>query len=158
VITVGSKPYAIAIAANNLVYVTNGADDTISVLTISAADGTLSYALGGAMFDTGNTPDAIAISAHGGLYAYATNRVDGNVSQFSVNADGSLSAMSPATVAAGDTPTSIAFDRSGKFVYVTNVGDKTVSQYSVGSNGTLTALTPSTVPAGSAPTAIATGQ
>jgi YVTN family beta-propeller protein len=64
--------------------------------------------------------------------------------------------MNPATVLAGDTPTSIALDPSGKYVYVTNSGDNTVSQYSVAANGTLTALTQGAVAAGNAPNAIAT--
>jgi DNA-binding beta-propeller fold protein YncE len=66
--------------------------------------------------------------------------------------------MNPATVAAGDTPTSIALDPSGKYVYVTNSGDNTVSQYSVASNGTLTALMQGPAAAGNAPNSIATGR
>ncbi|MFI5385411.1 MAG: lactonase family protein [Fimbriimonadales bacterium] len=71
------------------------------------------------------------------------------VAQFSVNVDGTLTALVPASVAAGNAPQFVDVEPDGKFAYVANGNDGTVSQFSIGGNGTLSALSPATVnPAG----------
>jgi YVTN family beta-propeller protein len=60
------------------------------------------------------------------------------VSQFDVEADGTLSPKNPPTAAAGDKPGGIAVSPDGDAVYVANSGSDTVSQFDVdASNGTL---------------------
>ena len=54
-------------------------------------------------------------------FAYVTNVGSDNVSQYDVGAGGVLAPMSPATVAAGDTPVGVAVSPDGGSVYVTNV-------------------------------------
>lgn len=84
-------------------------------------------------------------------YAYITvtdsqdAQAPGAVYQFTINADGSLTALSMASVPAGSDPTSVVSDPSGHHVYVTNLGDATISQYAVGQDGGLTPLSPAVV-------------
>ena len=47
----------------------------------------------------------------------------GSVAQFAINANGSISPLSPATVPAGNTSTSATVSVDGKFLYVTNATD-----------------------------------
>jgi DNA-binding beta-propeller fold protein YncE len=43
-----------------------------------------------------------------GKYVYVANNGDNTVSQYTIGADGTLTAMSPATVAAGTNPASVS--------------------------------------------------
>jgi 6-phosphogluconolactonase len=79
-------------------------------------------------------------------FAYVANFRDNSVSQYAIGADGSLTALSPPTVVAGDYPYAIAVDPGGKFAYVANSSD--VSQYTIGMDGSLIPMSPATVPAG----------
>ena len=79
-------------------------------------------------------------------FAYVANGTSGDVSQYSIGTDGTLSPLVPATVRAGDRPFSITVAPSGPFAYVANFD--TISQYSVGTDGRLSPLTPATVAAG----------
>jgi 6-phosphogluconolactonase (cycloisomerase 2 family) len=62
----------------------------------------------------------------------------GTVAQYTINSNGTLSALSPATVAAGGDPNGVAVSPNGKYVYVANYNTSTVSIYDVGSSGALT--------------------
>ena len=78
-------------------------------------------------------------------YAYITSAATGNqqvagaVYQYSIAADGTLSALGEASVATGVNPRAIVSTPDGRNVYVANLGDGTIWQYSVGSTGQLTA-------------------
>lgn len=67
------------------------------------------------------------------------------VGQYSVATDGTLSPLSPASVAAGNAPASIAIEPGGRYLYVANTNDGTVSQFSIGADGTLAPLSTATV-------------
>jgi 6-phosphogluconolactonase (cycloisomerase 2 family) len=88
-------------------------------------------------------------------YAYVVNNGDNTVSQYAIDASGSLSPLSPATVATGNLPQSVTVDPSRKYVYVTNLADNTISQYIIQSDGTLAPNTPATVATGNGPWALA---
>jgi 6-phosphogluconolactonase len=90
-------------------------------------------------------------------YAYLAN-IDGNtVSEFGIGAEGTLSSLSPASVATGTEPVFLAFDPTGKYAYAANYtvdvssAAGTVSQYAVGTAGQLTPLAPAMVQAGTGP-------
>ena len=78
-------------------------------------------------------------------YAYVTNLSDSTVSQYTIDALGALSAMTPATVAAEQTSISVTVDPTGRYVYVANANAGTVSQYTIGAGGALSAMTPAFV-------------
>ncbi len=84
-------------------------------------------------------------------YAYVANAGDGTLSQYTISSNGTLTAMTLATVAAGTTPHSVTVDPSGKYVYVANSGSNNLSQYTIGTDGTLTAMATATVAAGTTP-------
>jgi 6-phosphogluconolactonase (cycloisomerase 2 family) len=84
-------------------------------------------------------------------FAYVANNGSDSVSQYDVGPDGTLSPMSPATVAAGHEPTRPVVSPDGKSVYVTNNGSDSVSQYDIGAGGALSPKSPATVPTGAPP-------
>jgi DNA-binding beta-propeller fold protein YncE len=88
-----------------------------------------------------------------GKFVYVPN-VGGNVSAYSIGANGALTPVPGSPFAAGSTPESVAVDRMGKFAYVANFGNN-VSAYSIGSNGALTAITGSPFAAGILPDSVA---
>ncbi len=92
-----------------------------------------------------------------GKSAYVANSADNTVSQYSIDpTTGVLSPKSPATVATGSLPNSLAVTPDGKSAYVVNESGNTVSQYSINpSTGQLTPMSPATVATGSLPQAVA---
>jgi 6-phosphogluconolactonase (cycloisomerase 2 family) len=98
-------------------------------------------------------PSGIAVNPTS-QYAYVALQEKSRVNQYSMGADGTLSALTPSTVVSGDTanggngPVSIAIDPSGKWAYVANGSSNTLSQYSIGADGTFSALTPFLVATG----------
>lgn len=85
-------------------------------------------------------------------FAYVANSSSNSISQYTIGVDGSLTAMTPATVPGGTTPVAIASDPAGRWLYVTNYSSSdTISQYTIGSNGALTAMAQPTVAAGGYP-------
>jgi 6-phosphogluconolactonase (cycloisomerase 2 family) len=71
------------------------------------------------------------------VHVYATNFDGDTVSQYVVGSNGSLTALSTPSIAAGHQPFSVSVEPSGEFVYVSNWGSSTVSQYVIGADGTL---------------------
>jgi hypothetical protein len=122
-----------------------------SILSISNAAGSQGQARGAA-------PGSASISAAVGSvtspllpltvtiaqYAYVANYADGTVSQYTIDASGALSAMSPATIAAGTVPGggphSVTVDPTGRYAYVANTGDSVVMQYTIDTAGALSAM------------------
>ena len=146
-------------------YVANSNGGSISQYAINATTGSLSP-LTPATVTTIN-PGSIAIDPKG-PYVYVANGTSSqnttqgqSVSQYTIAANGALTPMTPATVAAGLGANSVTVDPTNQYVYVTNRGSattpgSTVSQYSIGSTGGLTPLSSApTVMTGSEPAAIA---
>jgi len=109
---------------------------------------------GGSGTATGNVTSVAVICTNiitSPRYAYVANAGDGTVSQYTIAANGSLTAMTTATVAAGTTPHSVTVDPSGKYAYVANSGSNNISQYTISTDGTLTAMIPATVATGTNP-------
>ncbi len=89
--------------------------------------------------------NAVAIATTGNRFAYAVNRGQGTISQYEIQGDGTLRAMSPATASAGSNPNAIAVTADSKFAYVLNGGDNTIGEYAIASNGTLSPLSTPTI-------------
>ncbi len=162
----GTYPTTVTVdPSGKYAYLSNGRDNTVSQYTIDQATGALSPM----------TPPTVAAAGTSGKenawffevepkgkYAYVTNYFDGTISQYNINqTNGTLSAMTPATVATGGTYAgSIAVDPSGKYAYVTILGATAataVAQFDIDqTNGTLSPMTPPTVSAGGAAAAFIT--
>ena len=108
------------------------------------------------------SPRGIAVTPDG-TSVYAVNWLDRSVSEYDVNADGTLARKVISTISTGDSstvpagiaPLAIAVNPDGKAAYVANFGDGTVSQYDIGPGGALSPTIPATVNAGHFPVAIA---
>jgi 6-phosphogluconolactonase (cycloisomerase 2 family) len=110
----------------------------------------------GTPFFTGTDPFGLAIDSTGS-FLYTANKLDNSISEFTINADGSLSELSSSPI--GETytgPDALLIDQSGKYLYVANQGAGNLAAYSIGSDGGLTLLTTSPFATGSDPSFIAT--
>ena len=132
---------------------------TISQYSVDATDGSLKAMTGAAATAvSGSGPSAITIdpTSH---FLYVANLGDDNVGQYTINSDGTLSAMTVPTVVSGSQPgghpVGIAIDPTGHYVYVANQGDGSISQYTVGNDGSLTAMaTPAVSTGGTATSSV----
>jgi 6-phosphogluconolactonase (cycloisomerase 2 family) len=145
-------------------YVTNYFDGTVSQYDIDPTSGALSPMTPATVSTGGTDAETIAFDPSG-KYAYVT--IVGATSataveQFRIDqTKGTLSPMSPPTVAAGGAGAAfITVDASGKYAYATSGdsgwGSTTVAQYEVGPDGTLTLMSPPTVQTGQSPWGITT--
>jgi 6-phosphogluconolactonase (cycloisomerase 2 family) len=98
---------------------------------------------------------SVSASEVGAVYVANTSTVPGNVSQFGLDSQGSLTPLSPASVASGLIPVQVAVNAKDKSVYVTDF-DNTISQYSIDPlTGALSPKTPPAIPAGRVSTGVA---
>ncbi len=140
---------------------------TTTIATIDASG----IATGIAIGTTGITAKSGAVTSNTVIltvanFAYAVNFTDrstptaGTISQYIISADGSLIAMSPASLPTGFNPYSLTIDTSGKYLYAANFiipGNSagTVSQFFINSDGSLAPMTPATIATGNGPNDIA---
>jgi len=143
-------PQGIAVHPTGLwAYVANNQSGDVSQYAIGTG-GTLTPLSPASVLVGGGWPMAPnLVKVHpSGKWAYVTCGGGKAVAQFGVGTDGTLTALSPATVTAGSnayglTLTTIA---SGDYAYVTNYDTGAVWQYQVGPDGTLAHL--ATTPSG----------
>lgn len=77
-------------------------------------------------------------------YAYTANGVQGNISQFSISASGTLVPLVPPTVVSGSNTKCVEITPDTKYVYSINQSASTISQFAIGTDGTLSVLSPAT--------------
>jgi DNA-binding beta-propeller fold protein YncE len=153
----GTHPNGVTISSlNKHAYVANFGANTVSQYNIGTTGGLTPMST--PTVATGSFPASIVISPDG-KYAYVANyacsgpgcvAAQGTISQYTVGADGALTAISPATVNTGSAtsqPNSLIVDPTNSFLFVANAGDNTVSQFAIGASGALT-LVGSPVPTG----------
>jgi 6-phosphogluconolactonase (cycloisomerase 2 family) len=153
----GSIPSGIAIdPCNRFAYIANENSNNVSAYTVCASNSPLQtcsnqtgslVAVAGSPFSAGNGPGPLVVSPFGN-FLYVLDKSGSAVSAFQISqASGSLSPISPATVATGNTPVSIAIRADSNWLFVTNngstSGNGSISQYSI------TPATGSLNPAGS---------
>jgi 6-phosphogluconolactonase (cycloisomerase 2 family) len=105
-------------------------------------------------FLTGNIPLGLAIDSTGS-HLYTANKQDNSISPFTINSDGSLTAIGTAIGQTFIGPVSLLIDKSGKYLYVANQGSSNIGAYGIGSDGSLTLLTGSPFTTGSQPNVLA---
>ncbi|MBT3205683.1 MAG: beta-propeller fold lactonase family protein [Gammaproteobacteria bacterium] len=142
-----SCPPVVSAAYPRFAYVPNRGNNSVSYYAVENDTGRLRYQ---GNVDTGDGPIAITLDPSES-YAYVTNFIDDNISQYGIGTDGVLTAMTPATVAAGELPQSVSIDPWGNYAYVANRVSDNISQYNIGANGALTAMAPAVVATGDAP-------
>ena len=114
-------------------YVANYGDGTVSQYIINPTTGALIANTPATVTLTGS-PFAIGVeTATATHYVYVLNFGNGNVYEYSIQPDGTLAALSPATVVSGSGaasgPNGLAV--TGTNVYVANYYDGTISQFGV---------------------------
>jgi 6-phosphogluconolactonase (cycloisomerase 2 family) len=120
--------------------------------------GVLGSPVAGSPFLTGSDPFGLAVDSSG-KFLYTANKTDGSgtISEFAINANGSLTPLAGSPIGQSFTsPVSLLIDHSGKYLYVANQGSSNLSAFSIGSSGGLTLLTGSPFGTGSNPTFIGT--
>ena len=152
-----SSPVAVIVdPSGRFAYAVNEDDATVSMFTINPTTGILTPTTPATVF-TGPIPFGIAVDPSG-KFAYVPNNDSGGemtygVSQYTINSvTGVLTQNTPAAVAAGNGPTSVAIDPSSKYAYVVNRQDDTVSMFTIDSStGNLTPNTPAIIATGEEP-------
>ncbi len=129
---------------------------TVGVLAIPPAVCLILSACGGSGNGAANSGGGAA-TGHAYITAAAPENAQtpGTLYQYRVGQDGSLTALSVATVPVGPNPRSVVSDPSGHSVYVVNA-DNTISQYTVGAGGGLAPLSPAVVDIGGPPSLLPT--
>jgi 6-phosphogluconolactonase len=139
--SIGMTPLNIKVSpSGNVLYVTGTGIPAGFIEAFSVNQGVPSV-ISGTPFVTGTGPYGSAISSSGG-FLYTANKLDNSVSEFTVNADGSLKQFPNSPIGeqfAG--PIAMLIDKSGKYMFVANQGSTNLSAYSIGSDGALNLLT-----------------
>jgi 6-phosphogluconolactonase (cycloisomerase 2 family) len=150
--SVGVNLYGIAVdPSGKFLYTADSSDNKVTLYSIDAATGAIvktsrisaRKAPGAIAFSSGSAPVTYTPKA-----VYVANSWGNSISQFTVGADGSLSAMAPATVGTGATPVALATDLTGTYLYAAGSTAQTVSMYSLSGSGTLTPLASPTISVG----------
>jgi 6-phosphogluconolactonase len=152
-----SSPDAVTVdPSGRFAYAVNEDDATVSMFTIDPTTGILTPTTPATVF-TGPTPFAISVDPSG-KFAYAPNNDSGGlmtygISQYTIDSvTGVLTQNNPPAVAAGNGPTSVAVDPSGKFAYVVNRSDNTISMFTIDpGSGNLTPNAPANIATGEQP-------
>lgn len=105
-------------SGTGILYLTAQGNATISAFSVNLSSGGLGGP--GSSLGTGAVPFAIAVSSAVNAL-FVSNSGANNLSSYTVNSDGSLTAVS-GTTATGATPMGVAIDPAGKFLFVANQG------------------------------------
>ena len=138
----GGLPYDIVLTPDGKHAYANNANGTIREFAIQA-DGTLARI--GDLSANLNVPQDITISPDG-KFAYVPDWGANVVVQYAVGADGLLTPLATASVAAGDGPVSVALSTDGRKAYVANLRENTVAVFDVNADGTLDAASRVAIP------------
>ncbi len=126
-------------------YAVNGSTGDLTFIPSSAST---------TIFAAGTNPVSVAVGANG-KFLFVANKGSNNLTGFSINSDGTLSAMSGSPFTTGASPVDVNVDPSGSFVYVTNFDAGTISIFTINSSGsTLTGGSSAT--AGTNPNSVVT--
>ena len=147
----GNNPFAIAVDPTghyaytaNYYYQSNSPTrSTVSQFTISPTDGSLALIVNTAAptgtVAAGVQPNGITVDPKGRA-VYVANYGDGTVSQYTLDADGSLTPMTHASVPSDSGAATVTVDAAGKYAYVTNFNAGNIAQFTIAANGSLSPM------------------
>jgi DNA-binding beta-propeller fold protein YncE len=111
-------------------------------------------------------PQEVAFTPDG-RFAYVANSGDfygdGSISQYRINLDGTLMALTPTTVMTGTSPRHLAVNSTGSFLYALSSSghatddqhpDSSLSEYRITPNGQLVSVEPNPISTGGGPSEI----
>ena len=143
-------------ACNRFLYVSGSLHNKVNAYVIcTTAIQNVCPSADGSLVDVAGSPFAVTGSANGlgqivvdpnGNDVYVLGTLSNTVSGFKISpVSGGLIALSPATVATGTEPKSIAIRADNNWMFVTNYGSASVSQYAITpATGVLTTAQPIT--------------
>jgi len=155
---IGLDPINMALSPSGGVLYVTGQGETTGFIEAFALNQGAPTVVPNSPFLTGNGPYGLAIAPAGG-FLYTANKLDNTISEFTINADGSLTEISGSPVgepAQSSGPVALLIDKSGTYLYVANQASSPASLggYSIGSDGTIALLTASPFATGSGPSSI----
>jgi len=126
--------------SGNFLYVTGEGSNTGYIEGFPVSNGVLGTPVQGSPFQTGNNPFGLAINSSG-TFLYTANKRDSTISEFAINADGSLKPLPNSPIGESySAPVSLLVDKTGKYLYVANQGSTNLSAYNIESDGGLDLL------------------
>jgi 6-phosphogluconolactonase (cycloisomerase 2 family) len=140
----GSTPTSLAFS-NGLLFV--GVPNFSNVYVFAVSSGNLAP-VAGSPFLVSNGIGSVTVDP-AGKFLYVPNPGAETISAFSIQANGSLTAVpgspfAPTASTAPVGPVAAAADATSTHLYVANFGSSSVSQFSIGTNGSLASLIPAT--------------
>ena len=108
------------------------------VLAFPLNNGVLGTPPPGSPYVAGNNPYGLTTSTVAGAsYLYTANKLDNSVSEFSINADGSLTALAGSPISINFTgPTALLTDPLDRYLFVADQGSGNLDGFSIGGSGT----------------------
>ena len=141
-------------SSGNVLYVIGSQPGIIVVYSVNAGVPTPV-----SVVPTGASPlaSSFAMATDAGKHLYVSNGPpDNTISEFTIGANGSLTAINGSPIGGTlNNPFSLFVNSSGKYLYAGNQGSGNLTAYSIGSDGTLTLLTNSPFATATQPTSIA---
>jgi 6-phosphogluconolactonase (cycloisomerase 2 family) len=153
VVGTGGFNRAVIDPTGQFMFVIDGNTAVVQSFAISQKDGSLTAVNSVTTGPAATAAPVDVLIDHTGKYLYVVNNGANTVSQYTVAADGTLAAQSPATVATGIGPLFSTIDPVNKYLYVPNNTDNTLSIFSIDSTTGL--LTLQSTPAITGATAVA---
>jgi 6-phosphogluconolactonase (cycloisomerase 2 family) len=136
------QPTAVAVANGlNYVYVSDGVNNTVVGFAFDTTSGALS-SVPGQFLTVGKIPRAV-LSPPSGTFLYVANSGSDDISEFFINADGSLMPVSntTSTISAGVGPIAMLTDPNAKYLYALANGGSQINAYTINRvTGALTAV------------------
>ncbi len=130
------------IAGVTYAYVSNYMVNTVSIFTVNATTGALTPIAGSGatvMLPSGSTGPVEVAFDKTGKYAYVVDFTSGDIAQYTVNTDGTLTAFATSPVIAlGGAARWITIDTTTNTAYVPNAGLNSIQVLSIGAGGVLT--------------------
>ena len=150
---IGLSPISMTLSpSGGFLYVTGQVQNTGIIEAFAVTQG-VPTVVANSPFTTGNAPYGLTI-APGGGFLYTANLLDNSISEFPINADGSLG-LANIIGEQYSGPNALLIDKSGKYMYVANQGSTNLAAYSIGSDGGLTLLTTSPFGTAASPNVVA---
>ncbi|HLJ86533.1 MAG TPA: beta-propeller fold lactonase family protein [Candidatus Angelobacter sp.] len=170
-IIAGTNPVSMALTADGrFVYVLNQGSNDISAFTVDVGNDTLDHIANPAKDPITNTPLATFPTAANPIFMVVSpdskslyvasvdnlaNPTVGSISGFSINSDGTLTALQSPAVTAGVNPTFLAIEPRAKFLYASDHASNSILAFSIQAGGALSPVSGSPFPAGTNPSGLA---
>jgi len=139
--------------SGNFLYVTGSGSPNGVIEVWSVASGVLENVV--QVSPVGENPYGLATDSKGAFLYTANAAPDNSISEFSINTDGTLTALSSPVGESFSSPVALLVDPSDKYLYVANEGSANIAAYSIGTSGGIALLTNSPFAANPNPISLA---